>query len=246
MRLVGALGVDLGPAQSMMPAVAHDNACGYFEQTAIYEVNEELLGVFGGSWAQPPELPVGWERSPAVLELHGRCTDVLDALFPERATRRWGFKDPRAALTLPFWKSLVGEMDYIICVRDPFDVAMSLGARPEPDTIGLEESVALWLRYVRAALDNTAGCRRLILRYDDYFRDTRRQLERLASFVLGRPLGGEVERLEALIEDELWHHRGRAPERASDTVMASAAGMLFRELAGEIAVALGTTPAVRV
>jgi hypothetical protein len=246
MRLVGALGVDLGPAQGMMPAVAHDNARGYFEQTAIYEVNEELLGAFGGSWAQPPELPAGWEHSPAVFELRRRCTDVLDALFPERATRRWGFKDPRAALTLPFWKSLVGEMDYIICVRDPFDVAMSLGARPEPDTVGFEESLSLWLRYVRAALENTVACRRLILRYDDYFLDTSRQLERLASFVLNRrPLGDEVERLEALIEDELWHHRGRAPEPAPDTVMAAAAGTLFRELSAAIAAA-GTTRVARV
>jgi hypothetical protein len=30
--------------------------------------------------------------------------------------RRWGFKDPRRIVLLPFWQPLVGEMDYLICV----------------------------------------------------------------------------------------------------------------------------------
>lgn len=214
-RLVGLLGVDLGPDSGMMPAVEQDNARGYWEQTAIYEINEGLLQAFGGSWADPPELSEGWEHTPAVEDMRERTMRTLAALFPDHAARRWAFKDPRAALTLPFWKSVVGEMDYIVCVRNPAEVAMSLGARRGTDHVSFEVSLALWARYVSAALANTEDGRRLIVHYDNYFNDTAAQLERLADFVLGpEPSGHAIDRLKRVVEAELWHHRRPAAKMA--------------------------------
>ncbi len=64
--IIGLLGVDLGPTERMLHTDPYDNARGYWEQQEIYEINEEILRAFGGAWERPPDLPSGWERSPAL------------------------------------------------------------------------------------------------------------------------------------------------------------------------------------
>jgi hypothetical protein len=206
--LIGLLGVDLGPTDRMLPTDLDDNARGYWEQQEIYEINEEILRAFGGAWERPPDLPPGWERSPVLAPFRERARATLADLFGTRE-QRWAWKDPRASVTLPFWQSLIGEMDYVLCVRNPADVAASLAKR---DIQGLEfdDSIALWLHYVRASLENTQGHRRLILCYEDYFTDTDRQIRRLAEFVCGpdTQLSDEIhDRVESFIEPELWRNR---------------------------------------
>ncbi len=100
-------------------------------------------------------------------------------------------------------------MDYVLCVRNPADVAASLARRDIKD-LYFEDSIALWLHYVRAALENTQGQRRLILCFEDYFIDTDRQIRRLAEFVCGpsAQLSDEThDRVESFIEPELWRNR---------------------------------------
>lgn len=206
--LIGLLGVDLGPTERMLPTDPDDNARGYWEQQEIYEINEEILRAFGGAWERPPDLPPGWERSPVLAPVRERARDSLTDLFGTRE-QRWAWKDPRASVTLPFWRNLIGEMDYVLCVRNPADVAASLAKRDIKD-LDFDDSVALWLHYVRAALENTQGRRRLILCYEDYFTNTDRQIQRLAEFVRGpgTELSDEThDRVESFIEPGLWRNR---------------------------------------
>lgn len=88
-------------------------------------------------------------------------------------------------------------------------------ARRGTDELDFEESIDLWSHYLQAALKNTQGCRRLILRYEDYFIDTDHQIKRLADFVCGpdAQLGNDTyERIESFIEPELWHNRDSIAE----------------------------------
>jgi hypothetical protein len=206
--LLGLLGVYLGPEERMLEAVEHDNARGYWEQREIYEINKEIMAVFGGSWESPPCLPKGWERAPALAEARDRASRLIYDLFGA-CDSRWAWKDPRASVTLPFWRQLIGPMDYVLCVRNPADVAGSLERRGG-ESADFEKAVGLWLHYVQAALDHTRGSRRLILFYEDYFADTERQIRSLSEFVHGRGKlpGDELrERVESFIEPDLWHNR---------------------------------------
>ncbi len=210
--IIGLLGVDLGPTERMLRTDPDDNARGYWEQQEIYEINEEILRAFGGAWERPPDFPAGWERSSALAVVRDRARNSLIDLFGAGEEERWAWKDPRAAVTLPFWRDLIGEMDYVICVRNPADVAASL-VRRGTDELDFDDSVALWLRYMRAALENTRGHRQLILCYEDYFTDTDRQIQRLTEFVCGpgTQLSDEIrDRVESFIEPELWHNRDSA------------------------------------
>jgi hypothetical protein len=38
----------------------------------------------------------------------------------------WGWKDPATCLTLAFWQTLLPHMRYVICIRNPLDVAISM------------------------------------------------------------------------------------------------------------------------
>ena len=206
--IIGILGVDLGPRERMFPANPDDNARGYWEQKEIYEINEEILKAFGGTWGHPPNLPPGWEHSPALAAIRDRACSSLTTLFGTRE-QRWAWKDPRASMTLPFWRDLVGEMEYVLCVRNPADVATSL-VRRGTDELGFEDSISLWLRYLRSALEGTHESRRLIICYEDYFTDTERQIQRLTEFVCGPgiQLSDETrDRVESFIDPALWHNR---------------------------------------
>jgi hypothetical protein len=215
----------------MLPADQDDNARGYWEQREIYEINEEILRAFGGTWGHPPDLPRGWEDSDALAAIRDRARNSLAALFGTR-TQRWAWKDPRASITLPFWQDLIGKMDYVLCVRNPADVAASL-LRRGADGVDFEESVALWIRYVRAALVNTRGHRRLIVRYEDYFTDTNGQIQRLAEFVSASSaeLGDEArDRVTSFIEPDLWHNRGSVVETDDPPAILSEATDLYARL----------------
>jgi Sulfotransferase family len=230
--IIGILGVDLGPTERMLPTNPDDNARGYWEQQEIYEINEEILRTFGGTWGHPPDLPPGWEHSPALAEVRDQARGSLTTLFGDRE-QRWAWKDPRASVTLPFWQDLVGDMDYVLCVRNPADVAASLAKRGNEE-LKFEDSVALWLRYLRAALDGTRESRRLILRYEDYFTNTERQIQRLTEFVYGpgTHLSDEIhDRVVSFIEPELWHNRDTLEGAVSIREVSPEAADLYAHLA---------------
>lgn len=232
-RLVGLLGLELGPVERMLPAAANDNARGYWEQREIYEINAEIMAVFGGTWELPPRLPSGWERSPALVATSERARRALVDLFGE-CQGRWAWKDPRASVTLPFWRELIGPMDYVLCVRNPADVAASLARRGDGE-IDFEHAVGLWVHYVRAALRNTRGSRRLILHYEDYFLDTDRQVRRLVDFVCGRGVSLDDDlcvRIDEWVAPELWHNRDRGDGAQRVRAASPEAAELYARLSG--------------
>ncbi len=81
----------------------------------------------------------GWETSPDFAPLRRRARDVIAAEFGGR--KLWGWKDPRTCVTLPFWQRLLPRLHYVICLRNPIDIARSLEKR---DGFALEKSIQLW------------------------------------------------------------------------------------------------------
>lgn len=206
-RLLNLLGVHLGPGPQIIPP-APDNPKGFWEHHILTTINDEILTLLGGSWHEPPVFPPGWETSSNLADLRQRARAVLQEDFG--GTELWGWKDPRTCLTLSFWQNLLPQLRYVICVRNPLDVARSLERR---DAIPLEKGVRLWLIHMTSALQHTTSYPRLLIFYEDIMENWRRELRRLASF-LGRP--EQATRSETLkvarefLEEELQHHRTQA------------------------------------
>ena len=183
-RVINVLGVDLGPQERML-APNEWNPQGFWEQKAIMELNDAILATLGGDYWNPPARPEGWEQAESMAPLRAQAAALVAEHFGEAA--RWGFKDPRTVFTLPLWRDVVGEMDYVLCMRDPREVVASLHSRnPASEPDGL---LRLWLHANCEALRQTDGARRLILFYEDWFEEPRVIAARVARFLDGSDEG---------------------------------------------------------
>jgi hypothetical protein len=231
-RLLALLGVQLGPEEDLLAPREDVNPRGYFEHRPIVRLNAELLRRMGGSWRAPPQLAPGWQRAAELEDLRAQARQLLATTFA--GARLWGFKDPRTSLTLPFWSEVIGDASYVICHRRPLDSARSLERR---NGLTLEEGVALWLRYTASAVANTAGRRRIIVGYEELFRDGWSLAGELAAF-LGAEPGGRPElraAVEGWIDDDLRHHAGTLRELVEHPAVSADA--LTLDLLLELAIA---------
>lgn len=201
-RILNLAGVYLGPEDELLWHRA-SNARGHWESRPMLRFNEWLLRSLGGSWRTPPAMPPGWERSEALAAEREMARRFVEDTFGRRGL--WGWKDPRNSLTLPFWQRLLPELRYVICLRNPLDVAASLRRR---EGMGEEEVLNLWRTYAEQSLANTQGGRRIVVSYEDYFTPGRSPVERLLEFACGSAAVGAatIGRIEATIEEGLRHH----------------------------------------
>lgn len=222
--LAGALrflGVSLGdPERFMRPGA--DNPAGYFEIQSIAELNDELLAHLGGAWDQPPVLDPGWEREHGLDDFRARAAQILDDTFgpePERSALI-GWKDPRLSLLLPFWRTVAPIATTIVMVRDPREVAASLGARRY--RVDAPQAASLWLRYLFAATANDPG--HLIVRYRDAFDDLPGTLAAVAGHLgLDAPDDHVLAEVRASLDPDLRHYDGESLDAVvEDPLMAVA------------------------
>ena len=101
-----------------MPA-SINNTDGFWENLRFVRLNERLLAASGGTWFAPP----------ATLRPTPKITAEAKAILAQfEGQEPWGWKDPRNALALPFWKSLLPSMKVLVCVRHPAETASWLAA----------------------------------------------------------------------------------------------------------------------
>lgn len=214
-------------AESLIEA-ADDNPEGFWENKAIVSCNDDLLEAAGGSWDNPPEVLPQAVDDPRVGHVAERATAALAALSEHD---HWGFKDPRLCLTAGYWLDLEPDLRFVVCVRHPLEVALSLKRRNQNSySLGL----ALWERYYASVLALVPSERRLVTHYDTFFVDPDGELARLAAF---SGLDASSPRVLA----ELRHHTiGASLEEAGASASLRA---LYADLCREAGVALPPEPA---
>ncbi len=198
-RLLNLCGLDFGPHHQLLPP-NFANPMGYYENNSItYKINEPLLNRLGGSWDKPPVLSDGWETDPSLDDIYREARSLIHTLSKSTF---WGWKDPRTTLLLPFWKSLVPDLRFVICVRNPLDVAMSLASR---DNLSIKMGIDLWTLYMKMAIRDTQGCPRTFIFYEDYFNNADEEFDMLLEFSgLRKPRGLSI--ADNFIFRNLRHH----------------------------------------
>ena len=171
-RILSECGLYLGPEDDMLPA-GDSNAEGFWENVRFTEVNNAVLAALGGDWDDPPAQPPAWE-SDVLAELRGRAKSLVDEF---EAHGHFGWKDPRSALTLPFWRGVVPELRTVIAVRHPLEVARSLSRRHAmSEALGLR----LWLAYNRSLLESSQPDDRVVTHFASYFGEADSEARRVA------------------------------------------------------------------
>jgi hypothetical protein len=199
--LLQRCGLYLGPEDQLLGANP-ENPEGHYEHTEFLRIDDALLSHFGGSWNLPPKLNAGWERDNSIEQLRQEAVALVNTFSGKLP---WGWKEPRTTILLPFWKAIISQLRFVICVRSPLAVAKSLAKR---DRIPIEHGVVLWHRYMRAAVNDTAGCPRIFSYYEDFFTDPTAETDALLEFCgLEKPSSFSPQ--EAGVRGDLWHHRAR-------------------------------------
>ncbi|MBF6571010.1 MAG: glycosyl transferase family 1 [Candidatus Binataceae bacterium] len=171
-----ALGVYLGnDFLSPQP----DNPTGYWEDRKILEINERLLAVFGLRWEDVSLIDDARWHEPEIKALHPEAADYLRSTLMTRAL--WGFKDPRTIRLLPFWHSVLRELEieerYVVMIRNPRSVAASLAQRQGMEAV---TSHLLWLVHMVPGVKMIFGRQFVVTDYDLLMGEPRRELERIA------------------------------------------------------------------
>lgn len=106
-----------------------DNPKGHYENVRILGLNDKILRDAGGSYFNPPSVE-------NILKVAHRFEDEMRevvndeiAAAEEKGMESWGFKDPRTCLTIEAWLPFLPGPQFVVCYRDPTDIAMSLFKR---------------------------------------------------------------------------------------------------------------------
>ncbi len=176
-RGLQVLGVELG--DNLMPPYEGNNARGFWEDVDINALNIEMLHSLNRDWhfltpIQPADVNT--------LSGNGYLQRAVELLQKKTATATvFGFKDPRIAKLLPFWKRVFtdGQMsvDYVVVIRHPLSVRDSLTKR---DGFEVEKIHLLWLEHVIGSLVGTDGENRVLVDYDTFMRTPETELTRIA------------------------------------------------------------------
>ncbi len=172
-RLLNICGLSLGPEQRLMPP-GEGNPNGFWQNLDMDAITEEVLASLSGEWDfLLPPMPDGWEQADALAGLRQRAEEQAAALGRRLP---WGWKDPRASLTIPFWSRLLPGLRTLVVLRHPVETARSLVKRVSSSPAMAQH---LWLQYYRRILAHTDPGLRMVTHYDSYFLDPGGELQRI-------------------------------------------------------------------
>jgi len=176
-RGLSVLGVDLG--DRLLPAVEGNNSKGFWEDIDLNALNIEMLKFLGRDWSHLAMIRPAEIDSLRQREFFLRAVELMRKKIG--GARHFGFKDPRVATLLPFWREVFAhcgfDVSYVFAMRNPLSVVRSLGKR---DGIESEQSYLLWLAHVVSGLSHSTGSPCVVVDYDRLMQAPDAELARLA------------------------------------------------------------------
>jgi hypothetical protein len=177
-RGLQVLRVDLG--NHLLPPDRNINDTGYWEDVDLNQLNIEMLHALGTDWHHLAPLAGDFVER---LRKHGFMLRAVELIRKKlESSPVFGFKDPRTALLLPFWREVFAHtelvLSYVLAVRNPISVIRSLAKR---DQFDLEKSALLWLTHTISMMEGTAGAKsRVLVDYDCLMRAPEHEMQRIA------------------------------------------------------------------
>ena len=117
-----------------------DNPRGHYENRRFLDLNIRILESAGGSWRSPPS-------KDKILRQKDKFDDEIKNVIESEVSKAkkkglgsWGFKDPRTVLTIDLYLPHLPSPQFIICYRNPEDIAKSLNKR---DNISIRKGIKL-------------------------------------------------------------------------------------------------------
>ena len=109
-----SLGINMG---DRVPEADEHNKYGYFEDLDFICLHEQILERHGLDYFANP-------RQPLSL-IQEEITAARNLIKAKSIQPKWGWKDPRTAFVLDFWRTELPHAHFIFLYRDPFEVFLS-------------------------------------------------------------------------------------------------------------------------
>ena len=210
------------------------NEGGYFESREILALNEGILQTIHASWHTifSAALPENWHASPALTPWKDRLASLLRRQV-ESSAGVWAMKDPRLCPLLPFYEDVLEECGlepaYVVCIRDPRAVALSLKRR---DNIPQMLAELLWIDYTMSAIRIGSRRRQVVIHYEQWFDGGARQVRTLLDTLRLRTIAEASSVVERTVSRALNHGR-------LDSFCLTSTGVIYGHIQnGEYAAAL--------
>lgn len=176
-RSLKVFGIDLG--NNLMPPRSHMNDKGFWEDLDIVSLNEYMLAYLGTAWDQA--VPIADKDVERLVDA-GYADQAISLLKGKTFhTAMFGFKDPRTAKLLPFWRKALRQLgcpvSYVLALRNPLSVADSLSKR---DGFSTERSYLLWLEHMLVSWLDTKNETRVLVDYDQLMAAPESEIERIS------------------------------------------------------------------
>jgi hypothetical protein len=201
-NFITSLGYDLG-RHPMAPR--EDNPKGFWENTEITRVNDEILALHGLRWDSltlTRDLPI-----KSICNDKQIASKVLQVVEKEFDADNICIKDPRMCYLLPLWKTVLNEANYetqyVTVNRDPAAVAKSLSKR---DMMSFERGLLLWLLYSVSLARHIAGSSTIAIDYDELMKSPADSLEPLKLLNPGEFEEQLSKFVDEFLSDNLYHH----------------------------------------
>lgn len=156
------LGVNLG--DNLLQGRS-DNPKGYWEDERIIALNDKILSFLGLNLFSTKQI-YAFDISIIPDTYYKEAITIIDSL---RNVNIFGFKDPRTARLILFWKKVLllckVEARYIIVIRNPLSIASSLEKR---DGLHPIYSQVLWLLHILPPIYHTNENNRILIDYDNF------------------------------------------------------------------------------
>jgi glycosyltransferase involved in cell wall biosynthesis len=176
-RSLTVMGIDLG--DKMMPPMEGNNPKGFWEDIDINALNIEMMHALSSDWHYLTLIDAVDVETLRSKGFFLRAVDLIRKKIDHAPS--FGFKDPRVAKLLPFWKEVINycqfDVSYILAIRHPRSVVKSLAKR---DSIEESKGYFLWLGHVIASLAGSSGKNRVLVDYDVLMQSPDHELERIA------------------------------------------------------------------
>lgn len=224
-KIANIMGVFLGPDDSLLLETDY-NTKGCWEHRKLLEISDTLISSLNLYQRPFP----GWEHSAIATTLAEEANGAIIRDFGNSPL--WGWKDDRCSLTLPFWVNILPEVETVVCVRNPKDVARSL-LKLKWDS-SEEEAYSRWLIHTSSAIINTRGRKRTFVFYEDFLGDNSSlAVSQLANF-LGITDADKVSQYQSLVEEfiakDLHHFSTSLPELLDDPTVPYCVKDLYSKL----------------
>ncbi|WDF51526.1 hypothetical protein PQ460_03410 [Paenibacillus sp. KACC 21273] len=177
-RSINLLGVYLGESENLLSA-QEDNPHGFWEHLNIIDIQNRILWELGVSWDTPVPLEELWWKKPEMIPFRNEIKQFINQQMISQ--NLWAWKDPRTCLLLPLWLDILQELDvevnFVISIRNPLDIANSLLKR---NNIPIQKSLGIWMNYMISVARWTADSKCILVSYDEFLDDWHHQLFNLS------------------------------------------------------------------